>query len=557
MVFLPIVQRELAVAARRRSTHWVRLAFACAGSGVAGWMVLVSSSSTLQMNGRPLFFWLTNLCFAYAFLAGIRFTANSLSTEKREGTLGLLFLTDLKGYDVILGKFVANSLDAIYGLVAILPVLALPVVMGGLTYAEFIRVAAVLLNTLFLSLAIGMAASAIARREQMSTGFAFLVLCLLAWLTMLPQNPWVAARPLLQEAILLLCPIFEIFRASEPVYRTTRIEFWIGFAATHILAWLSLMLGSYFLARNWREATPSQRRERFHLWLRDFTQGNPQTRRAFRRRTLALNPIQWLNSRERWHNWLAWIPVVSGFGLWIWGRWKFPVISDDPAFLLLVLFVLSMNLKIWIASESARRILAARRDGALELILVTPLRVREFVQGHMRALLWKFGLPMLTVLVIHVLLMARGWDSHKVGGSQDFWGIAFLLSAIMLVTDSIALAWVGLRLGMTAKQSHYPGLSASLRVLVPPWLALACLAVLVSFSGVEGFVGGAAMVLLLFAIGISCDFFFAATASSDLHTSFRTLASRGHTKRFRRAIPTGLLNPDAVLRQGNWNRVRH
>ena len=35
-------------------------------------------------------------------LCAMRNTADSLSAEKREGTLGLLFLTDLRGYDVVL-----------------------------------------------------------------------------------------------------------------------------------------------------------------------------------------------------------------------------------------------------------------------------------------------------------------------------------------------------------------------------------------------------------------------------------------------------------------------
>ena len=56
-----------------------------------------------------------------------------MSEEKREGTLGLLFLTDLKGYDVVAGKLVANSLNGFYALMAILPVVALALLMGGLT----------------------------------------------------------------------------------------------------------------------------------------------------------------------------------------------------------------------------------------------------------------------------------------------------------------------------------------------------------------------------------------------------------------------------------------
>ena len=36
--------------------------------------------------------------------------------------LGLLFLTDLRGHDIVLGKLAATSLRAVFGLVAIVPV---------------------------------------------------------------------------------------------------------------------------------------------------------------------------------------------------------------------------------------------------------------------------------------------------------------------------------------------------------------------------------------------------------------------------------------------------
>ena len=83
---------------------------------------------------------------------GVRSTADCLSEEKRDGTLGLLFLTDLKGYDVVGGKLVATSLNAFYGLTAIFPLLAIPLLMGGVTNGEFWRMALVLANTFLFSL---------------------------------------------------------------------------------------------------------------------------------------------------------------------------------------------------------------------------------------------------------------------------------------------------------------------------------------------------------------------------------------------------------------------
>jgi ABC-type transport system involved in cytochrome c biogenesis permease component len=40
-----------------------------------------------------------------------------VSSEKREGTLGLLFLTPLTGMDIVLGKMACHSLQLGYGVV--------------------------------------------------------------------------------------------------------------------------------------------------------------------------------------------------------------------------------------------------------------------------------------------------------------------------------------------------------------------------------------------------------------------------------------------------------
>ena len=69
---------------------------------------------------------LTGFAFSYCLLVGTFFTADCLSEEKRDGTLGLLFLTDLHSYNVVLGKWVAASLAGFHGLLAMLPALGLP-----------------------------------------------------------------------------------------------------------------------------------------------------------------------------------------------------------------------------------------------------------------------------------------------------------------------------------------------------------------------------------------------------------------------------------------------
>ena len=116
--------------------------------------------------GSILFYALTWTCLAAALGAGLFFTSDCLSEEKREGTLGFLFLTDLRGYDVVLGKLLATSLRGFYALLAFLPILAITQMMGGVTGAQYWKSSLALVNALFCSLAAGMFISAISRDSQ-------------------------------------------------------------------------------------------------------------------------------------------------------------------------------------------------------------------------------------------------------------------------------------------------------------------------------------------------------------------------------------------------------
>src|SRR5215468_7932706 len=124
---LPILRRELRVASRRSATYWSR--FRTALAGVVPTVLLlvgaIQAASPAQI-GAHIFYALSFLSFLFALLVAVWLPSDSLSAEKREGTLGFLFLTDLKPYDVVLGKLAASSLTGVYALVALLPILAIP-----------------------------------------------------------------------------------------------------------------------------------------------------------------------------------------------------------------------------------------------------------------------------------------------------------------------------------------------------------------------------------------------------------------------------------------------
>ena len=214
MTFLPVVGRELKVSSRRPATYWLRF-FLVLAALVIWFFLLVTSRASLPaaQRGQILFVAMGVLALGFCLLAGVFLTADCVSEEKREGTLGLLFLTELKGYDVVLGKLMATSLHAAYGLLAVLPLLALPLLMGGVTPGEFWRATLALILTLFLSLSVGMLTSAFSRETRQAMSAALMAMLFLTGI--LPalwcgQTVAVQARELGCAAVVLsgepVCP---------------------------------------------------------------------------------------------------------------------------------------------------------------------------------------------------------------------------------------------------------------------------------------------------------------------------------------------------------------
>ena len=244
MSFLPIVERELIEAARRRGTHWIRLLAAAAGLGLGALVLLNMRAAPPAELGMDLFRVLAGAAYFYCLFVGVFRTADCLSEEKREGTLGLLFLTDLKGYDIVLGKLAATSLNAFYGLLALFPVMAIPLLLGGVTLGEFWRMVLVSLNLLGFSLAVGMFCSSLSRDERRALVVAFLIVLffavgvpLLVWL----GYAWRRARPW-PEYLLIPSPSYAAVMAFEATFKggSGPNYFYRSVCFTHGLSWALL-----------------------------------------------------------------------------------------------------------------------------------------------------------------------------------------------------------------------------------------------------------------------------------------------------------------------------
>src|SRR5256714_13641204 len=104
MTFLPIVDRELRSASRRKSTYRMRLWPALIATLVTfGFLGVAFFGGSTSGTGALLLRILSGYTAVLFVFSSLFLTADSISEEKREGTIGLLFLTELHGYDLVLG----------------------------------------------------------------------------------------------------------------------------------------------------------------------------------------------------------------------------------------------------------------------------------------------------------------------------------------------------------------------------------------------------------------------------------------------------------------------
>lgn len=197
MLVGPVIVRELREQSRRPMTHLLRLlgvgavlllafqviAVPLRGAGrtgilgpggivlppnPSGWMyALEMGLHGFENRGGALFQMLNLALLGGIWLFAPLLTADSLSRERREGTLGLLFLTPLRARDIVAAKLGANFLRGATVLLAAFPVLAIPMLLGGVSWNTVAHAALMDLGALVLALSAGLLASVLFQGPRM------------------------------------------------------------------------------------------------------------------------------------------------------------------------------------------------------------------------------------------------------------------------------------------------------------------------------------------------------------------------------------------------------
>lgn len=556
MTFLPIVERELRVAARRPGTYLTRLGVGLGAMVLGGIAGLVALFNPPVRFGTLYFQTLSGVAMAYCLGAGRFLTADCLSGEKREETMGLLFLTDLKGYDVVLGKMAATSLNGLYGLLAVLPVLAITLLTGGITNGEFWRVALVLLNTFLFSLAVGIFASALTREFRAAIALNFYLLLALAGF--LPAMAGLrfffhpSAPP--PEGAFLPCPVYTLLLAFETTYKKEPAQFWTSAA---LILWISLALvtlACLIAPRSWQHK-PQGRSKKVS---RQET-GVRARVRAFRNELLDQNAYSWLAARPWWKGRAPWV-VLGVAGLWAMSL-RFSVGRMDEEICLMVAATLTVTFKLWITVEAGQSLAEDMKSGAFELLLATPLSPRDIVRGQMLALRRQFLKPLLAVagleLFFMVNLMLR-WP-----GGRSYYFCLFMAGILMLAADAVTLSVVAMAASLTEKNLTRASLKTAREVLVLPWGVWAGVTAIRQawvfiFPEAGRQVSWQFNIGCWFAVGMVLDFWYGWSAWRRLTENFRELALRQFAPV---AAPAGLrarcAKTGRAIRDNIWRHPRN
>jgi hypothetical protein len=540
MTFLPIVTRELRVVARRRGTYWTRALTALFAILLGAWIFAAMSRAPSTAKGLFLFRGLAGLALAYCLGSGSRGTADCLSAEKRGGTLGLLFLTDLKGYDVVLGKLASNSLGGFYRLLAMFPVLAIPLLMGGISRGEFWRVVLVLVDTFLFAQAIGILASALSweARAAMSLNTLLLLIptalvpaCALLAFWLSPLHP-ILNWPLLTSPICSLILSFDFaYRgpAADSVY------FWVSLVLIHGMTWLCLLLTCRIVPHVWQDRPVRSEKPGWRLRWR---YGNWPTRVVLRRRLLSINPFLWLVARDRRKPVRVWIMLGIFAGAWIgWLVWMSreggsDVSWHDAPICLVSSVMVGGFLKLWLTIEVVERLAEERASGAMELLLSTPLTVHDILRGQRLALQKMFLRPAALVLAVEVVLLFASLGFADEGERQGLligWPVGFA----MFVCDIAAIYWVGIYAALVTRNSNQAAYMVLLRLIFLPWVVFLGIITMLNLGP------GPSLPLpwtvglgLWFVAGLAVDVGFGLGARRELLSNFRGLA----VKQFARKV---------------------
>ena len=190
-------------------------------------------------------------------------------------------------------------------------------------------------------------------------------------------------------------------------------------------------------------------------------------------------------------------------------------------------------LYLWVAAQASLFFVEARRNGALELVLCTPVTVAQVLRGQWAALQRLFVIPAAVILVmaaaetmLQAQMFARANTQTSTTNMQLYAIISGITGAVEFITCLFALGWFGMWMGLTTRKNSLAVVKTIAFVVVLPLLALGILQVLIAFLSFRAKLATWAQPLIAAAFSVATDLFFIIWSRWKLRNRFRDSAAR-------------------------------
>jgi ABC-type transport system involved in multi-copper enzyme maturation permease subunit len=504
--FLPLLTKEMVERAARPRTYTLRVVYAVAFMSLcAVWVNSMfpywffdrgygNSSAAMLGGGRRLFMTLLRgefvgiLLFLPAFMSGV------VSQEKENGTLSMLFLTDMRPSEILIQKYLSGLIPMFTILLLGMPLAGFSYTLGGLSAQDIFIAMLCLFGLCFEFGALSLLISA----ASFGTVSSF-VGCYLAGavifigplgLALLGDAASMHSLEELGEALFVLaCPMALFYDAMDSMYSIPEVlarsipALVIGLgslALARVVMTRRAMLSPGTVLRNiWRPV------DDFMLWLNEeYARGVILIRD--RQVYPETEPVAW---RERYRKSLGRfryvfrvlaaleVPVLIACAMFITnGREGMHQRGEYSAIVLLLWALASLT----VAAVSVNAIAAERSRNTLDVLLTTPVSGAEIILqklGGVRRLIWIFAVPLGTVMVVQSAAEVEPlWSLEWPRGAL----IYLMLSAGTVALYLPAFSWLSLWVGLRAR-TRLKGLLFSLGLVVV-WNVLPVVLMLVSLA---------------------------------------------------------------------------
>ena len=425
MLALPLLTRELRAIARASGTYRLRLLVGAIGIGVLA-VALVERGAGFN-RGSYLFEQIHVAAFIALMVLTPLLTADTLSKEKREGTLDLLYLTTLTARKVVTAKFVTQfiRIGSIWAL--LIPLSMVPLLSGGVAPKDVMFVLSVEFSLILLGLVAGLFSSAMTRRA-VAAMFLAIALSLVFWWLDLRLVLWAEEKGQ------------TLGFGKETVYV-------LNLALLILFTPLLLALVGRVLARGKASDGPSRRA----LWFREVFLQPKFWRSRFQRtmnRRMDRNPLIWLEYRTAWsrvgRSTMVGVLILCESLVIMVNPDGLPEFHRDAALALLGLLAVT-------AAISFQR---EKENGAFELLLVAPFTEISLIAGRLRAV-WSYYAPVwLTFALLVATTVSQGFEWYITSRYSSYIDLSYTRSAaavLSLVMSVITIPIVGLYFALRLK----------------------------------------------------------------------------------------------------------